>query len=180
MNNKGFTLIELIVYVAIASGVLVSIITFAWAVMGSGVRVDVSSELTQNGRFILEKITQEIHAAENVVIDSSSFGVNPGVLTLDLAGPNTDVVFDTYSKNVIVGGQSVDITKLRMKDGDSPVLDITSDKVDVTNFVITNLTRDTEPANINVEVTLSYVTTGADPSRDRNLSFETGASIRKK
>ncbi|MDP4008574.1 MAG: prepilin-type N-terminal cleavage/methylation domain-containing protein [Candidatus Peregrinibacteria bacterium] len=180
MRNKGFTLIELIIYVAIASGVLVSVITFAWAVIGSGVKVDVSSELTQNGRFVLEKITQEIHAAEDVVIGSSTFGVSPGVLTLDLSGPNTDVVFDTYAKDVTVGGQVISITKLRMQDGTDPAVDITSDKVNLTNFVLTNLTRDTEPANINIEITLVHITTGEDPLRDRNLSFETAVSIREK
>lgn len=179
-NNKGFTLIELIIYVGIAAAVLVLIVNFSWNVIGSGVKVNVSSELTQNGRLAMEKLTQEIHAAEDIVTGSSTFASHPGVLTLDLAGSGTDVIFDTYEKSVTVGGSAVTIRKLRFKDGSADYVDITSDKIDLTNFVLTNLTRNNEAANINIEMTLEYVNPGEDPERERDLEIETSVSIREK
>lgn len=177
MRTKAFTLIELILYIAILAIVMVSTIGFLWNVIGSSVRVKASTELTYNARLVLDNITRLGRGANDVVTTSSVFAIHPGVLVLGYS--TGDATFDTATKNITVGGQSVTIRKLRMKIGAAAAIDLTSDSVDVTNFIVKNRTRGTEPKNIKVEVTLAHVNPGGDQARNQSLTFETAVSIRK-
>jgi prepilin-type N-terminal cleavage/methylation domain-containing protein len=68
-KNKGFTLIEVIIYVAISALILVGVVQFSWDIMGLGTKVEVQSQLTHEGRFVLERIEQEVRAAEDIFED---------------------------------------------------------------------------------------------------------------
>jgi len=175
---KAFTLVELIIYIAILAIVLVSTIGFLWNVIGGSVRVSTSAELMYNSRLVLYKITRSGRGANDVLTANSTFGSHPGVLVFGYT--SGDITFDTATKSITVGGQSVMIRKLRMKTGSSSPIDLTSDKVDVTNFVVKNRTKGTEPKNVKIEVTLAFVNPGQDPARNQTLSFETAVSIRKR
>ena len=172
MHNKGLSLIELIIYVAISSIVLVSVVSFAWHILGSGTRINVSSELTQNGRCVLEKISRDIRNANDITTASSIFDTDPGVLVLDT--DNGALTFDTYQKNITVGTQNITIRKLR-RNG----IDMTSDKINVTHFLVENLTRATESKNVNISLGLEFVNPGNDFKRNRSLSLEPSVTIRK-
>jgi len=178
MKTKAFTLIELIIYIAILATVLVSTVGILWNVIGGSVRVSSSTEISYSARLVLDNITRAGRGASDVLTGSSTFGSHPGVLVFGSAGG--DITFDTTTKNITVGGQSVTIRKLRMKTGAGEPIDLTSDKVDVTNFIVKNRTRGTEPKNVKVEVTLASVNPGQDPARNKTLSFETAISIRKR
>lgn len=178
-NKKGFSLIELIIYIGISTFVLVGTVNFSWNVISSNERVEVGSELTQNGRLIFDKFTQEVRVSEDVDLGSSTFDLNPGVLTLERTGVGNDVIFNTYVKNIILAGQVVPITKISFTDGVNPPVDLSSDRVDVTNFVFRNRTRDDEPANIELHLTLEYVNPGSDLERNKDLTLTTAVSIRK-
>src|SRR3990167_1597872 len=102
---KAFTLIELIIYIAILAIVLVSTIGFLWNVIGGSVRVNVSTELTYNAQLILNNITFAGRSATDVLTSSSTFGSNPGVLVF--GHTSGDITFDTTTKSITVGGQSV-------------------------------------------------------------------------
>ncbi len=178
MKTKAFTLIELIVYIGILSIVLVSAIGFLWNIIGGSVRVSASAELTYSARLVLDNITYAGRGAHDVLTANSTLDSHPGVLVFENTGG--DVTFDTATKDIIVGGQNVTIRKLRMKTGTGSPIDLTSDKVDVTDFVVKNRTRGTEPKNVKVEVALAFVNPGQDLARDQTLSFETAVSIRKR
>ncbi|MBI5413189.1 hypothetical protein HZA42_02455 [Candidatus Peregrinibacteria bacterium] len=177
MRTKAFTFIEIIIYIAVIAIVLVSAMRILWDVIGGSVRVSASTEIAYSARLVLDNITRAGRGANDVLTASSTFGTHPGVLVFSNTGG--DITFDTAAKNIIIGGQSVTIRKLRMKTGAGLPIDLTSDKVDVTNFVVKNRTRGTEPKNVKVEVTLAYVNPGQDIARSRTLSFETAVSIRK-
>ena len=174
-SKAAFTFVEAIIYIAIGAMVLVGVITFSWRIIGSGVKVDVSAELTQQGHLALERITQSVQGADGIV--SGAYGSYPGAVTLDYPG-TADITVDTYTASVNVGGQSLTIRKLRLKEGVSAAVDLTSNRVNVTNFVLTNLRRGTEPANLRVALTLQTVSAGQDPQRNRSITLSTSASVR--
>lgn len=177
-NNQGFTLVELIVYVGITSIVLISLISFSWNVSGSSTRIQVNNELTQNGRLVLEQITQKTQAADDIDTGNSTFDDDSGVLVLDYGGVN-DVTFDTYNKNVTIGGQSTFITKIRMQVGANPAVDLTSDKIHVSKFYFQNYTQSTEAKNTHFELTMEYANPGDDPRRNQSFNFQTAISVRE-
>ena len=76
---KAFTLIELIIYIAIVSLVLVLATNFTWNIIQGNVSAACQREVQQNTRFVMEKITRAIRAGENpedpAVFDLSEEGV---------------------------------------------------------------------------------------------------------
>ena len=178
-DKKGFTLIELIVYVGVSSIMLVIAINMTSNLIVSNASARGKQEVYINARLAMNQLQLKIREAEDVIIGSSTFNSHPGILTLDYPGSDTDVIFDTYTKNVDIGGQTVEIRKLRIKEGTADYVDLTSDKVDLTNLVFTNLTRGSESKNTNIEITLEKINPGSDPDYDASISVETAISIRE-
>lgn len=178
VNQKGFTLVEFIVYVGIASFVLISTINISWNIMTAQSHFNAKQEVYINSRLAMNQLGIALRQADDVLTNQSIFDSNPGVLKLDYPGSN-DVVIDTYIKNISVGGKPAAIRKLQIKNTDGSFTDLTTDKVDVTNFTLTNLTRGSEKDNINMEFRIERVNPGDDPTYDASLSFETAISLRK-
>lgn len=177
---QGFTFLEVILYLGIATFVLLAILQIGQNFIVSNVKAERQAAIMQNGRLAFHQLTFEIRGADNVLTGSSTFNVHPGVLTLDYPGSGTDVIFDTYLKSVALPtGSNVTIRKLRVKDGGSSYQDVTNDEVDVTNFVVRNLTQASEPKNIEVELTLQTVNTTNNPNYDFILPLETAVTLRK-
>lgn len=175
--HRGFTLPELIIYIAIAAMVLVAILQFSWGILGAGVKVEVSNELTQNGRLALERITQIIRAADSINVGASTFGNHPSVLVIDSPGANPDITLDTYLTTVTHGGEILTIRKIRARNGSA--VDLTSNQMNVTNFVVRNLTHAGEPENLQINLTLNTAQSGQDPLRNQSVTLQTSASLRR-
>ena len=62
-NNRGFSLLELLIYIAILSGFLLVIANLFFMVSTSSVREDVRAEVRQNLRFASQQITDETRKA---------------------------------------------------------------------------------------------------------------------
>lgn len=62
-NQRGFSLLELLIYIAILSGFLLVIINLFFSVSTSSVRGEVSSEVRQNLRFASQQVTDEVRKA---------------------------------------------------------------------------------------------------------------------
>ena len=176
----GFTFLEIILYLGITSVVLLSILQIGQNFIVSNVKAERQRSISENGRLAFHQLTLKIRGADDVTVGSSTFNIHPGVLTLDYPGSGTDVIFDTYLKSVTLNnGTSVTLRKLRMKDGGASYQDVTNDEVDVTRFVVRNLTQSTEPKNIQIELTLQTLNTTGDPDYDLVLPLETAISLRK-
>lgn len=174
-KQKAFTLIEIVIYIALTAIILVALINISWNVFNARTRAKVSAELTYNGQIVLDNFVNSVHEAAEVVTNKSTFGTNPGVLELDSAD---DIIIDTYTKTVPLGDGTVDITKVRIQKGVKAAQDLTSDLVDITNLVFTDLTRGSEKENIKMEITLEHIHADYDVDRDKSLDLETSASIK--
>lgn len=82
ISNEGFTLIELILYVALVTLMLSTLIPFAWNVIEGGVKVNTEQEVYSQARYISEAIKRAIR-------DSSSITTCNGT-TLALVNPIVD------------------------------------------------------------------------------------------
>lgn len=177
-SGRGFTMIELIVYIAVASLILVTIVGIGLNLSVANQKSQAKREIYMNTRFVVQELTDMIRGADDVILSGTTFGSNPASLALAYPSGN-NVLFSVYAKNVTVGGNVVSINKLSMKSGSDPFTDITSDKVTVTDFTLTNLTRGASRKNINIQLTLSKVNPGGDPAFNVSFPIETAVSVRK-
>ena len=100
-TKKGFTLVETIIYVAIASMLLVTVINAAWSMILSNSNTTGKIDTYYYSRLLMQEIQQQIKGADDLIAESSVFAIHPGVLALDYPADN-DVIIDTYTKEITV------------------------------------------------------------------------------
>jgi type II secretory pathway pseudopilin PulG len=95
--NKGFTYIEMLLYVAILGLMLTTMVNFGLVMIGGSAKSSTNEEVSGNARFISEKIIYEIRNASNITAYSStsitlctSFPSSPctATSTIDFASGN--------------------------------------------------------------------------------------------
>lgn len=94
-SSAGFTLIELILYIAILTIVLSALVPFAWNAVETGVKSAVQQEVNSNARYVSERIKYEIRNANNI----NSVNVPLGTIDLNTS-TNTTTVIDLLGGNV--------------------------------------------------------------------------------
>ena len=174
--TAGFTLVETIIYIAIASIFFTVSIGFYWQMREGDIKVGIRREIKENSSQAVESFKYFVRNADNVDIRGSQFGINPGILVLTY--PDGAVALDTYTKNVSVGERQVEIHKLRYTQNGN-LYDITSDHVDVTEFKLSDLTLADEPKAVQMELTLSSINPSGNQNYENSLSVQTTVNIRK-
>jgi prepilin-type N-terminal cleavage/methylation domain-containing protein len=66
-QQKGFTLVELLVYISLVSIAMMVIMTFFVDVTTSATKITIAKEVQQSARFILQQMTHDIRNAQAVV-----------------------------------------------------------------------------------------------------------------
>lgn len=86
-RQQGFTLIELILYIAIVTIVVSAMIPFAWNVIGGGVKSTTEQEVFSNARLVSERIKYEIRNASAInSVAASSISLGSPATVIDLSG----------------------------------------------------------------------------------------------
>ncbi len=179
-RRQGFTLFEIIVYLGISTVLLFSILQIGQNFIRANIKSQLERSISENGRLAFHQLSLKIRGADDVTTAGSTFNVHPGVVTLDYPGTGTDVIFNTYLKTLtLANGTTYTIRKLQMKDGTANYQDLTNDEVDVTNFVVRNLTQSSEPNNLEIELTVNAINPGNAADYNLTASWETAISLRK-
>jgi type II secretory pathway pseudopilin PulG len=73
-KNDGFSLLELLIYMALLAGIMVGIVAIFTSVNGGRARNEVQSEVNANLRFAVEKIQDDLRAATSITTPASGGG----------------------------------------------------------------------------------------------------------
>lgn len=169
LSPEGFTLIEVLIYVALMGMAVSSFVYLSVTVSASRSKTTVTQEVQANTRVALDLISQQIRAATGINSGASVFDADPGVLSLAMA--------DSGSNPTVID-LSADDGVLQITRGAGPSLAVTSDEVRVTNLVFTNLT-DGERENVRVEITVAYANDSGDVLFTSSQSLQTSVSVRQ-
>ena len=148
---KGFTLIEIIIYIFLAVSILLVSSSFAWQIIDNKTKASAITEVQQNGRFIIEKLTQEIHQAMGIN-NNSSFGIN--LALPENAGRFLSLAMRNRTNNPTV--INVLNNFIRMSHGRQPYYQLSSNQVKVTNITFKNYTTG-KSSNIKIILTIEYL-----------------------
>src|SRR3989338_1170713 len=176
-NKKGFTLVELLIYIGISLTVLTALLSFAWIVIKKQIKQERFEEIYSTGNFIIDKISYYEKRAASIGA-ATSYSTNPGALAFTFSS-NPSLTIDTYEKNIFVAEIPVTITKLRMTEGANPAVDLTSDQVTVSQFVLTDLSSGAAQTT-KVALTLETVNPTESPIYGANYSWDTTITKRSK
>lgn len=146
LKNKGFTIVELLVSLAIFSMILFVLISSFLATNASSIKLKSDIEASENARKTLDEMAYEIRSAESIYTPTTTTNqLSLETLRYTPVGEN-----DTYIDFFLCG-----TAVCLRKDGQAPV-SLTSDAVKVTNL------------------TFLQILTGAVPSIQINMTASSG------
>lgn len=137
---------ETILYIAIIGIVISSFVLFALTINGNSNKITSATEVQSNMRLAMSIISDKIRSAESINLGSSTFGSDPGTLSLQMANPNNPTIFDL----------DTDDGRLRMVEGLNPAVYLTSDDVNVTNLTFEDTTGTNPHQQIEITLTIEY------------------------
>ena len=164
MNNKGITLIETILYITIVSILLVALMNFGGQITLSRLKAQSLEEIQQNARFGLHRISIDVHNTQSI---------NPATqddflhLDMDLADL-TDDIYYTLNQG-----------QLTRQVGNATPEILTSDQVNITELIFTEITNENDFRNIKINITLQDISYGQRSDFNNRFSLETALTLRQ-
>jgi len=168
--GKGFTLVEVLIYLAIIGITIASFVAFSMQISDSKIKNYVVEEVQANARVALDIMSQKIKSANGVNTVLSTFDVDPGELSLSMAdGSKNPTVFDLDQNDGI----------LQITQGTDDPVSLTSDEVKITNLVFTNVSSGGTYENIRIEMTVEFNNAGTDIEYDYSQTYQTTINLRQ-
>jgi Tfp pilus assembly protein PilW len=163
---RGFTLIEMILYVATSAFILLALGAFIFTTLQARVKNEVITEVEQQGQYVMRIMSQIGRNSENIT--SPSAGSSAASLTLDVfTAANDPTVFDES------GGV------IRITEGVESPVNLTSSRVIASSLTFQNATRGDSPGSIQVTFTLTHVDNNGRFEYDYSQIFHTTVSLRQ-
>lgn len=166
-DQRGSTFMELVIYIAIVGMIMTTVASFLMSLLTSRVKVTASSEVLSNARLIQDRLHDAARHAEGINTGSSTFGSDPGVLSLDMVAGSVDPTSFSLT---------TDDGQFQLNEGAGNVF-VSSDDIEVTNLVFTNLTSADDTGIILVQFTLRTVNNSKSSRFDYEESFQTTLRI---
>ncbi len=101
-KQSGFSLIEIIVYLGILTFMTVVVINSTFSLFKNFNIIKANQSMESNAISILDKMTRDIRDTKNILTSQSSFGVNNGILSLQIASStneNSSTTIKYYLEN---------------------------------------------------------------------------------
>jgi type II secretory pathway pseudopilin PulG len=150
LKNKGYSLIELLLYITIVGTLLFTITLFFGVATDSRIKNQTISEVDQQGKFILDTITQHIRNADRINIPT--VGATTNQLDIDVFTPaRANTKFQQIDNKIQITRES--LTSF-----------LNSDLVIVSDLQFQNLARSSTPGIVRV----SFIINRYNPS-NRNV-----------
>lgn len=167
IKKSGFTFLELIIYIAIVTVVLSSLVKFAWNIVGNSVKSNTEQEVYAAARYISERIKYEIRNANGINTGSSTFGISPGVLSLVQTAPNDPTIIDLSAGNV------------RIKLGAAAAVNLNPATTTVTSLIFTNYSSgDSKTKHIGFTMTIQSNYGSVRQEYTDTVTYQSSAEVR--
>ncbi len=163
--KSGVTLIEIILYMALASFILVSLTMFLGTVLSSRVKNQTIAGVELQGAQVIQQITQTLRNAETILIPAPA--ASSGTLSIEGTEP---------SKNPTVFGLAGNT--LTVTEGLNQSISLTTPDTVMTDLVFQNLSRDGTAGMIRISFTLARLNPEGRNEYEYSKTFYTSVSLR--
>ena len=150
MNNKnknGFSLVEVLVYLAIFTVLSILVINSFIVILSSFNTTNANRRILESGTVVMERMTREIRQASSINIANSTMGANPGVLYLNTTDSGNNVIFVKFKKET-----NGDLDIYQNSNSGNNLL---GSHVTVSSLVFRRITT-TESEAVKIEMTITY------------------------
>lgn len=162
---RGFTLVELLLYVAISSSILLVTSLFLQTLLESRIKNQTIAEVEQQGLMVMQSITQALRNAESV--NSPTQGGTASTLSINTyIGANNPTVFDLSAGY------------LRVTEGVALPVTLTNSRVAVSALTVQNLSKVNTPGTVRLQFTISHQNSSGRNEYSFSKTFISSASLR--
>lgn len=146
--RKGFTLVEMMLYVGICSVLLLSLSVALSFILSARVKNQTVSEVNQSGTQVMQLVTQTIRNAKSV--NNPTLGLSSSTLSIKTMDATKDpTVFDLASGTI------------RIKEGNGQYIPLTNKRVIVSGLVFKNTSASsTDGGSIEINFTITHINLG--------------------
>lgn len=163
-RKKGFTLVEVIIYVGLLAMVLVAVVNM-FVLMGTSYNfLKLSRHMQTSATTAVDRMVRDIRNAQSINIAQSTLGTSPGVLTL-----NTTTAADTPQTLQFYVSSGI----LRVKQDGGDIGPVTLPDVTISSLIFRQISTGVSQA-VKIELSLSA---GTGPST-RSANFYSTAVLR--
>jgi Tfp pilus assembly protein PilW len=144
ISLQGFTLVEMMLYVAICSFILISLATFFSFLISARIKNETISEVNQGGIQVLQLMTQTLRNAKSV--SAPTVGISSSTISIiTMSTSTTPTLFDVASGTV------------RIKEGSGPYIPLTNSRIDISSLVFKNTSASsTDGGSVDISFIVSY------------------------
>lgn len=143
-HNRGFSLVEMILYVVLLTLFMVVVVQMLIGVSGVYRNIKLTRELESSGTIAMEQMLREIRNASSVVSGESTLGTSPGAIVVS----GTDESQNPYKASFSVASGVLQISK----NGETPAA-VTSSGSTLSYLLFTHVATSTsEGVRIEMEV----------------------------
>ncbi|MBI5037935.1 MAG: prepilin-type N-terminal cleavage/methylation domain-containing protein [Candidatus Kerfeldbacteria bacterium] len=153
-EQKGFTLMEILIYLAISGIIIAGVSTLLYVMLGARVKQQTINEVEQQGAFMMRYITQAVRNADAITEPASGAAVN---LTLNMYDLTDDPMVISLTGNT-----------LSVSRAGEPAIALHSDRVEIANVAFTNVSYAGTPGALSI----TYTVRSVNPSGRQEYSYE--------
>jgi prepilin-type N-terminal cleavage/methylation domain-containing protein len=162
--QKGYTLIEMLLYIAIVGIMLVPLTYFFGMTTEARVKAQSIAEVDDQATAAMDNITQIIRNAYSITTPAAAASGS----SLTLVVPTTALSPAIFSLNG---------TTLQVKEGTAANVALTSNDIQVSNLTFKNLTRSGTSGIVQISFTVTRVNSGGRNEFDYSKTFTSSAEI---
>ncbi len=170
--RTGFTLIEMIIYVALVTTVISVIVGFAFWAIQVGSKVKINYEVTDNARRAMETMVFEIKKSKSIYTPTAIFDVSPGQISLEQIATTTPGEVMTF----VDFFKCADSLCLK-REGQDPVK-ITTAQVKIVNLSFSPLLNSTTTPSVQINLQVDSVSSSSRPEYFSSINLTTTAALR--
>lgn len=160
-NEKGFSLIELLLYISMTAVVVLVVSGLLYTILQSRVKNQAMAEVEQQGDLIIQILTQTIRNSQSI---NSPLSGNSNSLSLAESDATVNPTVFDLSSGV-----------LRITEGGSSAVSLTNNRVSVSGLTFQNLSD-----SIKFQFTISHINSNSRNEYDYTENFYGTANVRPK
>ena len=165
-KKSGFSLVEILIYIAIFSVFVISLVSFNSSLTASRLHNQMMLEVNDQGEKVMKIITQTLRNSSQV--NSPTIGSAANNLSVVTGVPVNDPTVFSLSGGV-----------LYITEGAGSPVALTNNQVITSSLLFSNFSRSSTPNIIKVSFTLASIALSSSPGGTYSFTFNGSAALRK-
>lgn len=163
-NNRGFTLVEMLLYISLAGILIVVLISMFTLSLNARLKNQSMSEVNQQGIAAIEYMTNTLRNATAYTSPAAGASANSLTATVPTASLSPTIF-------------SLNGTILQVKEGAAAAIPLTNSNVQITALSFKNLSRTSTPGVVQINLTVSKTNPSSRNEFDYQKTFTTSVAL---